>query len=622
VSSTSARASFTRQHSELLALVALTALALAVRIPLMDQSLTLDEPHAWVIAEGSLGDLFRELRAGYEIHPPLYFMLAWLAGKFGDPVVWVRMPSLVLGTASVPLTYLLGRLTVGRTAAAAGAALLALSPFAVHYSTDARPYATLMFFCLASTLALLMAVDTRRAGWWVLYAVSACAVLYTHYFGAFVLLAQAGWTIWVARDQGRAVLLSYIGIAVGYLPWVPSLLDQPHTTSDYAGLVPLSLDWLGDQLVMFFPGDGFNLAGALPGSAALVVTGVTIAVLLGAVARRSWPPSSGTPSRGLILLVLIVLATPIGLLLFSAPGDNVALARYLGPTLPAFLLLLSALLVRVPRPLGVAAFLSLLVVLGVGTAKSYETRFARTDYKGAARYLEDSVRPGDQVLELALPADSRNRLGVSPIDLNFKRELPVITVPQTEFARRFQEAPPEGRIFVAGTDYGAFLQLPRPAPEDGLCAVRRVEFNGFVAVFAYERAVTYKGGAPGGGQARLADGGRVLRLASGTTVPVAPGSVRGRVDRIERTGPSAQVTGWAVDSGAHPAGCLLVFAGDRLVGFGLPSSLRPDLSERFGRSAEGAGFSLQTAPGVRPASLRVFAVADGKAAELEGGTGP
>jgi mannosyltransferase len=233
------------RHTDLLALVGLTAAALALRLPLVDQSLTLDEPHSWVIAKGGFGDIFRELRAGYEIHPPLYFVLAWLAGKVGDPATWVRMPSLVLGTACVPLAYALGLRTVGRSAAAAGAALLAISPFAIHYSTDARPYAVLMFFCLASTLALVVAVESGRARWWALYALMACAALYTHYFAAFVLVAQAGWVFALARGHRRAYVLSCAAVAAGYLPWVPSILDQPHTTSDYAGLVPLSLSWLG-----------------------------------------------------------------------------------------------------------------------------------------------------------------------------------------------------------------------------------------------------------------------------------------------------------------------------------------------------------------------------------------
>ena len=74
---------------DLLAIAALTIVAIALRIPSLTQSLTLDEPHTYVMAHGSLGNVFSELRAGYEIHPPLYFALAWAASQLGDPADWV-----------------------------------------------------------------------------------------------------------------------------------------------------------------------------------------------------------------------------------------------------------------------------------------------------------------------------------------------------------------------------------------------------------------------------------------------------------------------------------------------------------------------------------------------------
>ena len=89
-----------------------------------------------------------------EISPPLYFVFAWICAKIGDPHVWVRVPALVAGVALVPAAYALGVRTVGRTAALIGAALLALSPFAVFYSTEARAYTlATLFVVLAAARA-------------------------------------------------------------------------------------------------------------------------------------------------------------------------------------------------------------------------------------------------------------------------------------------------------------------------------------------------------------------------------------------------------------------------------------------------------------------------------------
>jgi hypothetical protein len=104
----------------------LTLLALGLRAPQLDQSLFGDElPALWVIADRSLAGVFVALRDGPDPNPPLFFLLAWLSAKLGDPTVWLRLPSLVFAAALVPATYVLGRMTVGRVAGLAGSAVVA-----------------------------------------------------------------------------------------------------------------------------------------------------------------------------------------------------------------------------------------------------------------------------------------------------------------------------------------------------------------------------------------------------------------------------------------------------------------------------------------------------------------
>jgi 4-amino-4-deoxy-L-arabinose transferase-like glycosyltransferase len=472
----------------------LTAIALALRIPGLGQSLTLDEPHTYLIAKGSLGDVFHELRSGYEIHPPLYFLLAWGAAKVGDPAVWVRMPSFLLGSAAVPLTYLLGLRTVGRPAAAAGAAFLALSPFAVRYSTDARPYATLMFFVVLSTLALLWAARSNRPAAWVLYVASACAVVYSHYFGVFVVAGQAVWAVWACRDRLRTLAIAYAAAAVGFLPWLPSFLDQPHRTSDYAAAVPLKLRWLGDQALGLLPGTGYYDWRAIPGRGLTFVLVVALAAVVTLGALRLWSARNALQLRldGPLLLAVVAVATPLGLLVASVVGDNVWLARYLGPALPAALLLLAALAMALPRPLAVAAVAVTLAVLAVGTFRGFEDRYSRADYKGAARFIEGRAGPRDVVLEFFLSSEpSRKKFAyVSPIDLNFKRHHRTVVASIGAARGSFAHPPPGAHVFVAGIEAG-FLRLPRPAPADRLRLRAHRVFAGDSPVAVYE----YEGGA-------------------------------------------------------------------------------------------------------------------------------
>lgn len=476
---------------DVLAMTALTLVALGLRIPALTQSLTLDEPHTYVMATGSLGDVFSELRAGYEIHPPLFFVLAWAAAQVGDPTVWVRVPSFLLGTAVVPLTYLLGLRTVGRLAAGIGAAIVAVSPFAVRYSTDARPYATLMFFAVLSSLLLLWAARSERRLAWILYVPAACALVYTHYFGAFVLIAQAVWALWACRDRLRAPLIAYAAVAVGFLPWLPSFLDQPHSTSDYAAVVPLKLRWLADESLGLFPGSGFYPWREIPGrSLTFVLIGaLALAVVAAALHLNARTGEWRRPSDGVLLLAALALITPLGLLVFSVGGDNVWLSRYLGPALPALALLIGWMLASLPRPAALGAAALAVAVLTAGTVEGFGDDYRRAGYKDAAGFIEDRATPRDVVVEFFLSAQAADKKFkyVSPIDLNFDDEHRTVVASLESAQGVFRNPPAGGRVFVAGIEAG-FFRLPRPLPEDRLRVVEQRVFAGDspVAVYVYE----------------------------------------------------------------------------------------------------------------------------------------
>ena len=80
------------------------------------ESLFADEIYSYrIVANYGFLDVVREVH-DTAITPPLHYLLAHGAVEFGDDATWIRMPSIVLGAATVPLVYLLGTRTVGRTA--------------------------------------------------------------------------------------------------------------------------------------------------------------------------------------------------------------------------------------------------------------------------------------------------------------------------------------------------------------------------------------------------------------------------------------------------------------------------------------------------------------------------
>ena len=274
------------------AIAAITLLGLALRVAGLGQSLYGDELHTYrAVVDHGLGDALRSVYRA-EDTPPLYFVLAWAAAKAGDPTLWLRMPSLVLGTAAIPLTYLIGLRTVGRTGALTGAALLALSPFAVFYADEARAYATLVFLVALSTLALLRVVDGGGRRWWLVLAGAVAAALVTHYTAVFVVAAQAGWALWRAPELRGRLLVAH---ALAALPLALLLVSGTEASvGEISALFPLTLDTVAGQTGRALAGLPFEPLRDAPGvPGAVLVAIAAIAVAAGALAHPGWrrPPA-------------------------------------------------------------------------------------------------------------------------------------------------------------------------------------------------------------------------------------------------------------------------------------------------------------------------------------------
>ncbi|MCZ6554311.1 MAG: glycosyltransferase family 39 protein, partial [SAR324 cluster bacterium] len=129
-----------RLGGEMLCLFALVALALALRLPNLNESFWYDEIWSTSVMLGSFRSTVYTII--HDVHPPLYHLIMWLWGQlFGDSEVSVRMLPLLAGLASIPLTHLVVRERCGPVAGLIAAGLVTLSPTHIWYSQEARSYA-------------------------------------------------------------------------------------------------------------------------------------------------------------------------------------------------------------------------------------------------------------------------------------------------------------------------------------------------------------------------------------------------------------------------------------------------------------------------------------------------
>lgn len=380
------------------ALAALTGLALALRLPGLDESLFGDELFTYAAAtEGGAGDAIDGARR--ESTPPGHFLMAWLSAKLGDDTVTVRLPSLVAGVAAVPATYWLGRRAVGRPAALAGAAIVALSSTAIFYSDEARAYAVTALLVTVALAALLEACDRGGRRWWVVVWAASAGAIYCHYTAALPLAAAFAWFLWARRDRLRPLLATAAAVGIAYLPWVPSFGTDSLLGGDY-----LSAESVVRFTARLLPGHPYVPLPELPGTPWAALLGVSVAAglaFLVARARRGEAPRR--PSPELVLLLAAVALTPAGLLLYSLLGTDIYQPRYLLVVLAPLALLLGALLTAPPGRLGIATAAAALVAVGAGGASTaFDPDDRRPAYRQAAEHVEERLRPGDGLAEVPL----------------------------------------------------------------------------------------------------------------------------------------------------------------------------------------------------------------------------
>jgi hypothetical protein len=384
---------------------AITLLALLVRLPGLDESVFGDELFTYEIAtRPGFGDMLDGVTGPLEISPPLYFVFAWISAKIGDPHVWIRVPALVAGVALVPAVYALGLRTVGRTAALIGAAALALSPFAVYYSAEARAYTLATLFVVLAALALLAAVE--RGGWerWGLFALAACAALYSHYTAAFALAAEVGWAAWAHRERLRELALACTALAAGLLPWLPSFLDDRTAGFQTAieNINPLTVSWFVRSLGIAVVGNPYVGLRELPGTAVLLLLGAGLVLALaGAAATRASLVERVRAEPRLVLVMALAAASPVGAALYSIPFASVYVPRTLLASLPALCLLVGLLLAASPRRLAVPAAVLTMAALAVGTIEPVGES-PKPPYREAADWIGERSEPGDPVLQVGL----------------------------------------------------------------------------------------------------------------------------------------------------------------------------------------------------------------------------
>jgi mannosyltransferase len=338
---------------------------LSLRLYHLDRnSLWFDEGFSVAFARADVPALLHKTLA-MEPHPPTYYLILhyWIVA-FGTSPTAIRMLSVIFGAATIFLVFKIGETLGDRRVGAVGSFLLAISPFHIQYSTEARMYALLTFAGALSVwgAALFMRNMTRPP------PLRTASIVLVIGISLAIATHNAGLLLWAAITATLVIIWMVVGrpwpafryglvfngtIAILFFCWLPLLLrDWQVAQTATSWMPPLGLKVTAEELGRLFAP---KILEALSyQSAAVAAAAVALIALLGAYSWRH--DLCAALFCVLIGIFPIVLAAGISLV------KPIFVARIFLPSLILLVLLIGAAIIA-SRPRFVQAGLIVVIAL-------------------------------------------------------------------------------------------------------------------------------------------------------------------------------------------------------------------------------------------------------------------
>ena len=370
------------------------------------ESIWVDEGYSIIFAKLNFPQLIEV--TSKDVHTPFYFMILhyWI-NLFGDSEFSIRFPSAVFGFIAIVMVYKVGGLIFDKKVGLLSSLILALSVFHIHYSQDARMYSLMALLSLVSMYFFIRLIKEGSFGTSIGYVLSNTLLIYTQYFGLFIVVAQ---NIYLATmfllsretlkiSLRRWVLLQATLILL-FAPWVVVLVKQimsvkrgfwiPEPT--LGTLVKSFRVYSGQYLFILF----------------LVLSSVS-AINFGKTREKiNWKGlfkplenygNKNLSNFGKIYLLSVWLLTPIILpFIISKVLTPVYWDRYTIGASVAFYVLIAKGINNISHRYVKAAVIGVVVIGSAVNVWGYHTATNKEQWRSVADYVDTNALPGDLIL--------------------------------------------------------------------------------------------------------------------------------------------------------------------------------------------------------------------------------
>ena len=387
------------------------AAGLALRIyTIGSESIWYDEAVSVAVSKLGFVEHLRWITEVDDNNPPLYytFLHLWVQ-VFGDSEASVRMPSAICGSLSVLVIYALGKLLFDKKTGLVAAAILAVSIFNIMFSQEARAYSLMAFLALLSFYFLVLMIMSGKRAYAAAYLASSVCLLYSHYYGIFVLLGQNIWffTMLLFKRRAGALGLSkwlFLQVVVALLFLPCSYLLIRNTAAIQKGF------WISEpgfrDIVGYFrlyAGTYFLLWLSLF-FIFLSIVGPRLAKRV-KISERFFSGEDYNPEEPRIpygwriyLLVAWIIAVVFVPLVISHISSPILIYRYTIASAPAFYILTARGICGLRMNIAIVFVVALIAGLSFPGLKRYYVETEKYDWREAMKYIQEEAGPGDLVL--------------------------------------------------------------------------------------------------------------------------------------------------------------------------------------------------------------------------------
>jgi mannosyltransferase len=420
-----------RDRTIWMALACLVVLAAILRIGgLGQQSLWVDEAFSYQYAKPDeplrAADFFDNL------HGPLHALVLHYWMKLaGHSEVAVRLPSVLASLGSLVAFWFYARRAWSLRVAWAGALLLAVAPFHIWYAQECRNYAFLILFAVLAEWAFhRLTTEPPRATLCVGYGLALLGGFLSNLSMAFFVFQHGVRFFLLARPMApqlrTRMVVTWLVVGACLAPWAinfyehqirPSHLLTTEAVPDEERLredttaTPLGIPY---TFYTFATGYSFGpaprefwqmepLAAARLNAMRIVLAAVVFGALWVIGLSAVWR----TDRRRLWHLLAWQLLPLLALMFIALRNVKVVNPRYVATMYPAFVLTLAlgAWRGRGTRAIYLLALGISLLSFGRGHVME---KYHKEDYRSAAHYLLNELKPGDAFVSLAVDLPMRN----------------------------------------------------------------------------------------------------------------------------------------------------------------------------------------------------------------------